>query len=159
MRRSDREITDIDEVFRVIDDCPVVRLAMADGGKPYIVPLNFGYDRQGDTLTMYFHSAMEGRKMDIWRASPQVYFEMDTANEFVPAAEGDSCAWSWRFDSVMGSGEVEFITDVDGKTHALNRIIAHLGHSEKQYTFPEKMIERTCAYKVVSRDFTGKRHK
>ena len=35
---------------------------MVDHGKPYVVALNFGYERKGDSLVLYFHSACEGRK-------------------------------------------------------------------------------------------------
>lgn len=34
-------------VFDVVAKCAVARLAMIDNGKPYVVTLSFGYDRQG----------------------------------------------------------------------------------------------------------------
>ena len=73
MRRKDREVTDIHEIFKMIDNCPVIHIAMTDNGKPYVVALNFGYERQGDDLILYFHSAYEGRKIDILKKNPEVY--------------------------------------------------------------------------------------
>lgn len=63
MRRTDREVRDINGVFDIVDRCSVVHLGMVDNGKPYVVALNFGYDREGDTLIMYLHCAMVGKKI------------------------------------------------------------------------------------------------
>ena len=43
MRRNDREVTDFDEIVKIIDECEVLRLGLADGDYPYIVPMNFAY--------------------------------------------------------------------------------------------------------------------
>ena len=44
MRRKDREITDFDEMMKIIAKCDTCRLALFDDEFPYIVPLNFGTD-------------------------------------------------------------------------------------------------------------------
>ena len=44
MRRKDREITHIHTILDLVSECKVCRLAMTDGGVPYIVPLNYGYE-------------------------------------------------------------------------------------------------------------------
>ncbi len=41
MRRKDREVTDFAEIVRIIDQCAIVRIGLADGDFPYIVPVNF----------------------------------------------------------------------------------------------------------------------
>jgi nitroimidazol reductase NimA-like FMN-containing flavoprotein (pyridoxamine 5'-phosphate oxidase superfamily) len=61
MRRSEKEITAKTEIESIIQQSMVCRLAMSEGQIPYIVPLCFGY--RNDTL--YFHSAKEGKKLDI----------------------------------------------------------------------------------------------
>src|SRR5512133_3293331 len=71
MRRSEREITDRGELRRVLEDARVCRLAMADGGRPYLVPLSFALD--GDDLVL--HSARAGRKLELLRRNPEVCFE------------------------------------------------------------------------------------
>ena len=43
MRRSDRMITDREEIVDVLDSCKVFRMAVHDEEGMYIVPLNFGY--------------------------------------------------------------------------------------------------------------------
>ena len=57
MRRKDREITDICAILELVSECKVCRLAMTDGGVPYIVPLNYGYEYADGALTFYFHIA------------------------------------------------------------------------------------------------------
>ena len=47
MRRSDREITDEQELLQVISECDVCRLALNDEEVPYILPLNFGEEVSG----------------------------------------------------------------------------------------------------------------
>ena len=77
MRRSDREITDLNEIISIINDCKVIHLAMLDDGEPYLLPLNFGYTYEDGAFSFFCHSAREGRKLDILRKHPTVAFEMD----------------------------------------------------------------------------------
>ena len=77
MRRKDREVTDLGAIERIIGDCKVLRLGMVDGRRPYVVPLNFGFDLRGGVLELYCHSAPEGRKVEVLRRNPEVCFEMD----------------------------------------------------------------------------------
>lgn len=76
MRRKDREITDEEAIEEIVKSCKICHVSMADGGEPYVVPLSFGYERQGRKLTLYFHSAREGRKLDILHKNHRVCFEM-----------------------------------------------------------------------------------
>ena len=43
MRRKDREIKEFDEIIDVLSRCKVLHLALISDGKPYAVPVNFGY--------------------------------------------------------------------------------------------------------------------
>lgn len=158
MRRTDREVKDINGVFDIVDRCSVVHLGMVDNGKPYVVTLNFGYDREGDTLIMYLHCAMDGKKIDILRNNPDVYFQMDCVNEFIKGITERPCSYCWRYDSVMGSGQVEFVEDIQEKTHALNRLIQHVGKTDEIFSFPPASFARTRVLRIRSNDITGKHH-
>jgi nitroimidazol reductase NimA-like FMN-containing flavoprotein (pyridoxamine 5'-phosphate oxidase superfamily) len=48
MRRSEKEITERSAIDEIINRCLVCRLALSDGGIPYVIPMNFGYE--GNTL-------------------------------------------------------------------------------------------------------------
>lgn len=43
MRRSEREVTDCNEIRQILERAEVLRLAMHDEPFPYIVPVNFGF--------------------------------------------------------------------------------------------------------------------
>ena len=72
MRRKDREITDFDEMMKIIAKCDTCRLALFDDEFPYIVPLNFGTDVEEGQLYLYFHSAKVGTKLDLIRKNNKV---------------------------------------------------------------------------------------
>lgn len=105
MRRKDKQITDIKIIEEILAKADVCRIAMCDGGVPYLVPVNFGYrDR-----ALYIHSAHEGRKMDILKKNDHVCFEVETDVEIL---EGDAaCDWGTRYRSVIGSGRARFIEE------------------------------------------------
>ena len=67
MRRRDREVTELNEIIHILDSGKVLHLGLVDQGKPYIVPVNYGYVMENDKLVFYVHGALEGRKLDIIR--------------------------------------------------------------------------------------------
>ena len=83
MRRRDREVTDSNEIIHILDTGKVLHLGLVDQGKPYIVPMNYGYILEGDKLVFYLHGALEGRKLDIVRNNSIVAFRLSaTYNHF-----------------------------------------------------------------------------
>ncbi len=155
MRRSDREIVDFDAILAVIEQCRVCRVAFFDTGHPYIVPLNFGYETQGNELTLYFHSANTGKKLDLLHLNNQVAFEMDRPDEFI---EGDkACASTMTYESVCGTGTIE-IASQDEKIHGLTLIMRQ--YSDKQaLIFDEKVLKNVTVLKLTVSRITGKRLK
>ncbi|OQX60886.1 MAG: hypothetical protein B5M51_09570 [Anaerolinea sp. 4484_236] len=73
MRRSDREITDQAAIEAIIHEAEFCRLALVDGGQPYIIPLSFGYRDK----VLYFHSAVEGEKRKAFDIIMAHYSEKD----------------------------------------------------------------------------------
>ncbi len=64
MRRKDREVTDFQEIVKIIDACQIMRLGLSDGDFPYIVPVNFAYEIK-ERKIFYIHGAMAGRIYDV----------------------------------------------------------------------------------------------
>src|SRR5271157_1414670 len=109
MRRKDREISDRTELEGVIARCQVCHLALASRqGRPYVVPLNFGY-APGEPPVLYFHCAKQGRKLDVLRENPQCAFVIDRALGLVTRPR--ACDWGMDYESVMGAGRLEIVTD------------------------------------------------
>ncbi|MDY0040262.1 MAG: pyridoxamine 5'-phosphate oxidase family protein, partial [Desulforhabdus sp.] len=106
MRRKDKQIDDPTELEAVIRNAIVCRIGFSGNDVPYIVPVNFGYREN----RLYFHSAPEGRKIDILRQNNQVCFEMETDVEVVRA--DSPCNWSTKYRSVIGHGKATFVEDI-----------------------------------------------
>ena len=152
MRRKDREINDI---IAILDNCDICRLAMTDNGMPYIVPMNFGYSVDNNEITLYFHSAGEGRKINILRTNPEVCIEMDCGHDLI--TRDKACEYTMDFESLIGNGTVEFLENRDEKIFALTQIMKKYSN-ESEFEFDEKLLTRTKIFKAVVSDFTGKRH-
>ncbi|GHV55120.1 pyridoxamine 5'-phosphate oxidase [Spirochaetia bacterium] len=155
MRRSDREVTGVDEKLKIIDACRVCRLAMCDGDRPYVIPLNFGYEYNDGVLTLYFHGAREGRKIDILKKNNHVCFEMDGEHEFT-VAEND-CEYGFNFASIIGFGTLEFIEDKNEKSRGLSFLMKHQTGEDREFFFDNATLNATMVCKVRVEEFTGKR--
>lgn len=153
MRRNDREVSNIEEIKCIIEKCKVCHLAMVDKGLPYVVPLNFGYIIDNKSLTLFFHSAKTGRKLDILNENNAVCFEM--AHEGQLHCVDDPCRSGYYYDSVHGFGNVEFIEDISEKCNALTMLMKH--QTKQDFVFTEEQATSVCVFKVVSPDFIGKR--
>ena len=79
MRKSEKEIVEESAIEAVIRQSLVCRLGLSAGGQPYVVPLCFGYE---DGF-LYFHAALEGRKMDMIKNNDRVCVEFDTNTEII----------------------------------------------------------------------------
>ena len=149
MRRKDLEMADRAEVEAIIAEAMVCRLAMCDGNQPYIVPLSFGY--RDDAL--YFHCAMQGRKLDILATNNRVCFEMDVGLEL---KRGDSaCNSGMKYGSVIGFGTATVIDDPSEKAAALDIIVEHYSVSPDEY--PDALLKVTKVIKVEIESITGKK--
>ena len=152
MRRKDREITDFNEIMRIIDTCDTCRLALFDEEYPYIVPLNFGTDVQDGQLYLYFHSANEGTKLDLIAKNSKATFEMDCEHNIILYKERMSCTMGYA--SVIGHGTIEFVPDAQ-KFDALKILMRHY-HSE-DFQFNTDMMKATTVFRLKVLDMTGKR--
>lgn len=152
MRRKDREITDFQEIINIIKQCDVCRIALNDGDFPYIVPLNFGLDVQGEQAFFYFHCAMEGKKLDLIARDNRAAFEMDCDHNFILYEERMSCTMGYA--SVMGHGIIETVPEED-KYQAL-KILMRQYHAE-DFQFNTDMMKVTTVLKMTVTDMTAKR--
>ena len=71
IRRKDKEITEQDQMKKILKTTNYVTLAMVKDGEPYLVSLSHAYDEAEHSI--YFHSASEGKKLDYLRANPNVW--------------------------------------------------------------------------------------
>ncbi len=150
MRRKDREITDKNEIAEIISRCRVMRLGMCDGGKPYIVPLNFGFDPSENTF--FFHSAKEGTKLDIIRKNPFVFVELDN---FLRLCEADeACDFSCIYESVTAEGTAEVLTDPSEKLRGLKLLM--LQQTGREFDIPLSAADSVTVVKINISRMTAK---
>ncbi|MDD5220219.1 MAG: pyridoxamine 5'-phosphate oxidase family protein [Candidatus Bipolaricaulis sp.] len=148
MRRSDREIKDRATIDRVLHAATVCRLALCDGERPYIIPMSYGYD--GNCL--YFHCASQGRKLDLIRRNPNGGFEVDVGVEIVRGAA--ACSWGLRYQSVVGSGRVTVVADLEEKRRGLAALMAHYGGTDDGV--PDEAIRSLCILRLDVAEVSGK---
>lgn len=152
MRRSDREIKEFDEMIQIIKKCDVCRIAMNDGEFPYLVPLNFGLDIQDGQVYLYFHGALEGKKMDVLRKNNKVTFEMDCNHNFIFYDDRMSCTMG--YESIIGHGIMEFLKE-EQKFDALKILMRQ--YHEEDFKFNTNMMKVTSVFRLKVLDMTGKR--
>ena len=75
MRRKEREVTDYNKMIEILKSCDCCRIGLVDDKGAYIVPMNFGYEDNNGKLTLYFHGATEGKKIDLINNQPEISFE------------------------------------------------------------------------------------
>lgn len=151
MRRSDREIQSFEEIIRVMEQCDVCRLALHDQDYPYILPLNFGMQVENGTITLYFHGASKGKKLQLLARDNRASFEMDCSHQLVTNEEKGSC--SMNYESVIGRGRVEVVPEEE-KLHALGLIMAH--YHEEDFAFNRALVPGTTVLKLAVEEVTGK---
>ncbi|WP_302625911.1 pyridoxamine 5'-phosphate oxidase family protein [uncultured Eubacterium sp.] len=152
MRRKDREITDFNEIVNIIKKCDVCRIALNDNDFPYIVPLNFGLEIQGEQVFFYFHSAMEGTKLDLIARDNRATFEMDCEHQFILYEERMSCTMGYA--SVIGHGTIEIVPEKD-KYRALKTLMKQY-HAD-DFKFNTDIMSVTTVMKMTVTDMVGKR--
>lgn len=156
MRRSDRQVVKIGEIIDIIEQCEVCRLALFAEQYPYIVPLNFGYAYDETTLTLYFHGANTGTKLELIKRNPHASFTMDYAYRII--AREKACNYSMAYESVIGSGDIEFVNDKEEKHRALQLLMAHYV-PHKEFFFDAQALAAVTVFKLTVKQVTGKRVK
>ena len=148
MRRKERAVEELISIEAIIRKSLVCRLALSDNDRPYIIPLCFGYRNH----TLYFHSAPEGKKLEILRNNNNVCFEFDIDHQVVQ--DEKACKWSMKYRSVVGFGKASLVEDLDEKKKGLDAIMAH--YSDRSFDYLPAAVEKTIVIKVEIEAMTGK---
>ena len=150
MRRFEFEIQEQTEIEEIIRLAKICRLAMSVGDQPYLVPLCFGYEPGA----LYFHSAGEGKKLDMLETNDKVCFEFDLDYEFIEAE--NACDWGMRYRSVIGFGRATILEDNEEKRRGFDLIMRQ--YSDRSFTYPDSEVKGTTIIKVDIRSMTGKKN-
>jgi len=146
MRRKDRE-RGREFALEVIDRCEYGTVAF-QGAEPYCLPLSLV--RVGEDL--YFHCALEGKKLDLLRRDPRVCVSFVSHNQ---AAEDDFTTF-FRSASVVGVASE--VTREAEKIAALRALCEKLtpAHIDAFDGAIARSLSRTGIWKIHMEQITGK---
>lgn len=156
MRRKDREVTDPEDIRRIVDKAKILHLGLFDEGYPYVIPLHFGYEITREEFVFYIHSAKEGHKLDLIEKDPFVCVELDCDAEIIPAGE-DPCRYGAAFASFIGRGKAELVRDPDEKIKGLGLLMEN--QTGRKFTIDAGMAEKVAIIRITVPEFTAKERK
>ena len=155
MRRKDRQITDSKHMEAILQKADCVRLGLVENGLAYIVPMSFGICEENGKLCLYFHSAQQGRKIDLIGQSHIATFEADTGYELIP--DEKACEFTCYYQSVMGRGTISILHSDEEKLRALQCLMEHYTN-KTDWRMPENMLHGVVCIKLEIEEMTGKAH-
>ena len=118
MRRKDKKIENDSEIKEILSNSEHVTVAMSLEDNPYLVTFNHGYDEENNCI--YFHCALEGRKIEIWKKNPKVW-----GQSFLDLGyQKGICEHFYK--TAQFEGTVSFIEDEQEKFEAMKYLIQQL---------------------------------
>ena len=152
LTRREKLITDIDTVIDILEKSKVLHLGLVDGDEPYVVPMNYGYTMDEGKLTLWLHGATQGRKYDVIRKNPKVFFEMECD---LQPFEGDvACKYGISYSSLMGRGTAVVIEDSQEKQDALTFLMKT--QTGMNFEFNDKLASVVGIIRIDVTDYTAK---
>lgn len=152
MRRSEREIKSFFEILDVIEKSDVVRVSFFDGEYPYIVPLSFGFEANGENIRLYFHCASEGKKIALIQKNNKVCFECDIFEGY----HGSGMNVTTFYKSVIGVGEI-CKCENEEKVKGLELLMKHCGYeAEREMLLKCARLEKTTVFRLDVKKISGK---
>lgn len=160
MRRADREISEVEEIAKILDSIEIMRIAIFDSPYPYIIPLNFAYFLSHENkITFFFHSANQGRKIELIRQNAHVGFEADKSYGVTNSESEIPCKMSTLYESVVGFGRIKIISDNLEKREGLKILINRFSKVPLSFAkYDPILLDRVVILKLVVEGITGKRH-
>jgi len=128
LRRSDKQWNDREEIEQVLASVRIMTVACCLKNEPYLFTVDFAWEPQ--TRQLWFHSASEGRKMDILKANPRVCVTVVEDRGYL---EGE-CDHAYR--SLILEGKAQVVTDLAEKRHGLELLV------RKHEPQPETVLAR-----------------
>ena len=153
MTKRERQITDEKQILQILDTGKVLHLGLAVDNEPYVVPMNYGYTHEDGKLVMYLHSAHRGKKLDMIRANPKVFFSIDC--DRVPFESSLPCQYGLAYSSVMGRGVAQIVEDVEEKKRAMSILMKT--QTGKDFTFEDRLVSIVAVIRIDVAAYTAKK--
>lgn len=152
MRRKDREVNEFETIKQIIAECDTIRIGLSDGKYPYIVPLSFGYEINGEQICFYVHGALAGRKYELMKKNGVCSFEMDCAHKLELIYEKKDV--TMRYKCLMGTADIELLEGED-KQKAMD-IIMNRHDETSDFEYNRGAVNGTMLAKLTVTEYSGK---
>ena len=152
LTKRERQVTDPEKILHILDTGKVLHLGLSVKDEPYVVPMNYGYTMEDGKLVLYLHSAVRGRKLDMLRQNPRVFFEIDC--DLMPFEGRVPCQYGLVYSSVMGRGKAVIVEDVEEKKKAMSVLMKT--QTGKDFTFNEKLVSIVTVIRIDVAEYTAK---
>ena len=152
MTKRELQITDPDQIKEILDTAKVLHLGLAVDNEPYVVPMNYGYSIEDGKLVLYLHSALRGKKLDMIRANPNVFFSLECG--LTPFEGQVACQYGLAYSSVMGRGTARLVEDVEEKKQAMSILMKT--QTGKDFTFEDRLVSIVAVIRIDVSEYTAK---
>ena len=152
MTKRERQITDEHQIRAILDAAKVLHLGLAVDNEPYVVPMNYGCTRENGKMVLYLHSALQGKKLDMIRTNPRVFFEMDC--DLTPFEGEKPCQYGLAYSSVMGRGTARIVEDMEEKIRAMSVLMKT--QTGKDFSFNERLVSIVAVIRIDVEEYTAK---
>ena len=152
MTKRELQVTDPDQIRAILDAAKVLHLGLCVDNEPYVVPMNYGYTMEEGNLVLYLHCATQGKKLDMIRANPRVFFEMDC--DRMPFAGDKPCQYGLGYSSVMGRGTARIVEDVEEKIQAMTMLMKT--QTGKDFSFNDRLVSIVSVIRIDVTEYTAK---
>ncbi|MDO4690779.1 MAG: pyridoxamine 5'-phosphate oxidase family protein [Fusobacterium sp.] len=148
IRKKEREIS-LEEAKKIIDEnnYGVLSTINVDNGYPYGIPLSYSYVND----EIYFHSAVEGLKVEAFGRDSRVCFTVIGRTEILPDK------FSTKYESAIIYGKILELTEKE-KEEALFELIKKYSADflEEGKKYIERSGARTKVFKIKIEHISGK---
>ena len=152
MTKRERQVTDPEQILHILDTGKVVHLGLSVNDEPYVVPMNYGYTMEEGKLTLYLHSAVRGKKLDMIRANSKVFFEIDC--DRMPFEGRVPCQYGMVYSSIMGRGTATLVEDVEAKKQAMTILMKT--QTGKDFSFNDRLVSIVTVIRIDASEYTAK---
>ena len=152
MTKRERQVTEGSQILHILDTAKILHLGLCADNVPYVVPMNYGYTHEDGKLVIYLHSAVRGKKLDMIRANPKVFFEIDC--DLVPFESELPCQYGLAYSSVMGKGIARIVDDVEEKKKAMSILMKT--QTGKDFTFEDRLVSIVAVIRIDVEAYTAK---
>lgn len=149
MRKKERETTR-EEAWKIFDESPYCSVSMMDGDYPYTIMVNAARIEE----TIYFHCALEGKKLACIKEHPQVCISAVSKHTILSQKQTTAYA------SCILKATAECIEDMEEKRRALHAICERFtpDHMDCIDHIQENGIRQTGIVRMKVSEITGKQN-